>query len=223
MDRGFDAQVERTKGRPLPSGRVTVVGASVFLAIQYVLAAAYFTGLKNAASFSGGHASTFATVEHLPAVEARDALAAGLPWIWYELRTHSCLVGHRRRVGPPIDGVHVTWLLVLDDGIRKDDVKAGVHSTAVLFGDYVSAFLNMNAVLFVSLLVVVGIINEQGPLYYAISCMGTACWLLWQSLNLELDNPASCWSKFFYIPFACIIAHGWVPQMPLWATVDLDG
>ena len=106
---------------------------------------------------------------------------------------------------------------------RKDDVKAGVHSTAVLFGDYVSAFLNMNAVLFVSLLVVVGIINEQGPLYYAISCMGTACWLLWQSLNLELDNPASCWSKFFYIPFACIIAHGWVPQMPLWATVDLDG
>ena len=66
MDRGFDAQVgkysqsrdvsldshliiERTKGRPLPSGRVTVVGASVFLAIQYVLAAAYFAGLKNAA------------------------------------------------------------------------------------------------------------------------------------------------------------------------------
>src|SRR5436305_2277372 len=31
VDRNLDAQVERTRGRPIPSGQVTVVGAAVFL------------------------------------------------------------------------------------------------------------------------------------------------------------------------------------------------
>lgn len=78
---------------------------------------------------------------------------------------------------------------------RKDDVKVGVHSTAVLFGDYVLPFLKINAIVFVVLLVYVGKLNEQGPIYYALACFGSAAWLMWQFFTLDLDSPKSCWGK----------------------------
>ena len=37
VDRKIDAQVARTRGRPIPSGAVTVTGAVVFLIVQCLL------------------------------------------------------------------------------------------------------------------------------------------------------------------------------------------
>ncbi|KAJ6602655.1 UbiA prenyltransferase family, partial [Mycena vulgaris] len=41
-DRDIDGQVERTKKRPLPSGRVSVLGARIFLLVQAIVFTAMF-------------------------------------------------------------------------------------------------------------------------------------------------------------------------------------
>ncbi|EEB86666.1 hypothetical protein MPER_16298, partial [Moniliophthora perniciosa FA553] len=42
FDREMDAGVERTKGRPLASGRISVLKASVFVSIQYIVGTLFF-------------------------------------------------------------------------------------------------------------------------------------------------------------------------------------
>ena len=114
---------------------------------------------------------------------------------------------------------------------RKDDIKVGVNSTAVLFGDHVLPFLKINAVVFVGLLVYVGKLNEQGPIYYALACFGSAAWLVWQFFTLDLDSPKSCWGKSrFSISYPCSVSLenvdafmgngrlGWV----IWGGIALD-
>ncbi|THH01295.1 hypothetical protein EW026_g1393 [Hermanssonia centrifuga] len=79
---------------------------------------------------------------------------------------------------------------------RKDDIKIGVHSTAVLFGTHVRPFIQASAIGFVVLLVCAGIANQQSPLYFLFSCAGTAFWFIRQFRDLDLDEPKSCWAAF---------------------------
>ncbi|KAK7446660.1 hypothetical protein VKT23_014355 [Stygiomarasmius scandens] len=42
FDRNMDAGVERTKNRPLPSGRVSLFAATAFLSFQYIIGITFF-------------------------------------------------------------------------------------------------------------------------------------------------------------------------------------
>lgn len=78
---------------------------------------------------------------------------------------------------------------------RKDDVKIGVKSTALLFGDHVMTAVTCFAVSFVALLVFAGVSNHQGLPYYVVSVLGVALHLVWQLSTVDLDSPESCWRK----------------------------
>jgi 4-hydroxybenzoate polyprenyltransferase len=75
---------------------------------------------------------------------------------------------------------------------RKDDVKVGVKSTAVMLGDFVRPFTFSCAVLFVATLAYAGILNEQTPYFFYITVGGTSLHLIWQYITVDLDNPDSC-------------------------------
>ncbi|KAG6865754.1 hypothetical protein C0991_012226 [Blastosporella zonata] len=79
---------------------------------------------------------------------------------------------------------------------RLDDIKAGNHSTAVLFGDYVRPILALFATAFVVTIAYAGILNNQGPLYHLVTVGGTATHLLWQLSTLKPEVPLDCWQKF---------------------------
>lgn len=79
---------------------------------------------------------------------------------------------------------------------RRDDIKAGVKSTAVLFGDYVRPIVSVFATLFVASLVYAGMVTEAGPLYYVITVGGGAACFAWQMLTIDFDNGEQCWSAF---------------------------
>lgn len=81
---------------------------------------------------------------------------------------------------------------------RKDDVKAGVKSTALLFGDHVMAAVTCFAIGFVALLAFAGASNHQGLPYYIVSVVGVALHLVWQLTTVDLDSPASCWRKSIF-------------------------
>lgn len=79
---------------------------------------------------------------------------------------------------------------------KRDDVKAGVKSTALLFASWIKEILFLFSVLFVSALAYVGVRNSQGPAYFVISVGGTAIHLVWQLKTLKVDVPEDCWAKF---------------------------
>lgn len=79
---------------------------------------------------------------------------------------------------------------------RRDDARAGVKSTALLFGDHVRAVLVVFAVAFVATLTTAGVMNNQGPMYFVITCGGAAAHFGWQFLTWEVDNAKDCGAKF---------------------------
>lgn len=83
---------------------------------------------------------------------------------------------------------------------RKDDIKVGVKSAAVLLGEYVKPALCFFAATFVTTLVVAGVVNKQGPAYFIISCGGASVHFAWQLTTLRQDDPKDCEAKFKVSP-----------------------
>ncbi|KAF7795214.1 hypothetical protein EIP86_006364 [Pleurotus ostreatoroseus] len=221
MDRKFDAGVERTKSRPLPSGRVSVPQALLWLVAQYVIGAVYFGSRVQDSAFIA------AMIQMLPLLSIYPLLKRVTHW-------PQAYLGIGMNFGLIVSWLHASstmdlklmvcmligcwcWTMEYDTVYacqdRKDDIKVGVNSTAVLFGDHVLPFLKINAVVFVGLLVYVGKLNEQGPIYYALACFGSAAWLVWQFFTLDLDSPKSCWDAFMGNG-----RLGWV----IWGGIALD-
>jgi 4-hydroxybenzoate polyprenyltransferase len=167
----FDRLVERTRTRPLANGRLTRKEAA-FVFVALVALAFMLVLLLNALtiwlSFVGlGLAAIYPfikRVSHLP--QAFLGMAFG----WGAVMAWSAETGE---VGAPailIFSANVAWAMSYDTIYAlmdmKDDLKAGVKSTAILFGKKVfSAIFLLNAAM-VALLAVAGLVARLGVLYY---------------------------------------------------------
>ena len=79
---------------------------------------------------------------------------------------------------------------------RKDDIKLGLGSTAVLFGDYLKPILSFFAFVFIALLTYAGHVNQQGALYYLVSVGSAAIHIMWQLATVDFDDRISCMETF---------------------------
>ena len=78
---------------------------------------------------------------------------------------------------------------------KDDDVKVGVRSTALLFGDHTRAVLSAFSASSVSLLTLAGYMNAQGLPYYA--GVGLAGLQLARILyKPDFSSRPSCWAGF---------------------------
>lgn len=79
---------------------------------------------------------------------------------------------------------------------KRDDVRAGIRSTAVLLGDrYTKPALSAFSVLSIASLVVAGMNNDAGAAYHA-SCAAAGAHLAWQISTVNLDDRRQCMSMF---------------------------
>lgn len=79
---------------------------------------------------------------------------------------------------------------------KRDDVKAGVKSTALLFGNYIREICAAFAAVFIACLAYAGILNGQGIGYFLISVLGSALHIIWQFYTLDFDDSAQCGRMF---------------------------
>ncbi|EPQ59056.1 hypothetical protein GLOTRDRAFT_34372 [Gloeophyllum trabeum ATCC 11539] len=88
----------------------------------------------------------------------------------------------------------VSWTVYYDTiyacADRADDIKAGVKSTAILFGSHVTEISTCFAILFITSLVLAGLANSQGLLFFLVSVGGTAGNLFWQSRQINVNDKA---------------------------------
>jgi len=79
---------------------------------------------------------------------------------------------------------------------KDDDPKAGVKSTALLFGTYLKPILGLFSAAFVATIVFAGMRNNQGPVFFVLSVGGTTLHLIWQLVTLKPDDQYDVAMKF---------------------------
>ncbi|KAG6840626.1 hypothetical protein C0991_005478 [Blastosporella zonata] len=78
---------------------------------------------------------------------------------------------------------------------KRDDVKAGVKSTALLFGKWIKPILFAFASALVASLFIAGVMNNMGIYYHMISVLGGALYLAHDMFTVDLDSPKACWDS----------------------------
>jgi 4-hydroxybenzoate polyprenyltransferase len=206
-DRDFDAQVERTKSRPLPSGQVSVRGAAVWMVVQ-ALAAAAILFTYNWMTVGLGVLS-LALVCIYPFAKRFTwwpQVFLGLAFNWGALLGYAAHAGHVSPGALALYAAGIAWTLYYDTVYahqdKEDDALIGVKSTARLFGSKSRGWLWLFAGLtMVLLMLAVALTLPPGtgpwPLLAAlVGVWGMGWHLAWQMQRLDLDDPTSCMMIF---------------------------
>jgi 4-hydroxybenzoate polyprenyltransferase len=200
IDRDIDAQVARTRGRPIPSGAITTWQAVLLLILLCLVGLAillqfnWFTVGLGAASLL-----LVAAYPFMKRITWWPQAWLGLTFNW------GALLGFAAQTGrlDLADGVLylglIFWTLGYDTIYahqdRDDDELIGVKSTARLFGSASRKWiLNFYAIAF-TLILTAGFIEHTGwP--FAFVMLAAGAHMLWQVKKLDIDNAENCLAVF---------------------------
>ena len=200
VDRKIDAQVERTRGRPLPTGEVKLKGALIWMVLQAMVCVAILFKLNKTA---GGIALlSIALVAIYPTMKRFTSwpqVMLGLAFNWGGLVGYATVTGTLSWATVALYWGGVAWTLVYDTIYamqdQRDDLIINVRSTARRFGDRPRRWLTLFAVLALGAWAIAGQLAGLKPIYYA-GLLLIAVHFAWQIALLKPDDPADCLTKF---------------------------
>jgi 4-hydroxybenzoate polyprenyltransferase len=171
-DRSFDPKVERTKDRPLAAGRISPVEALLLFAALSLAALTLVLQLNRMtlllAVAGAALALSYPFVKRFLSV---PQLYLGVTFGWGIPMAFSAQIGRLPRVAWLLLVANTLWVTVYDTMYamvdRNDDVKIGVRSTAILFGDSDRHILAVLQALTLLSLYLVGGMLRMSPWYYA--------------------------------------------------------
>ncbi|EHZ6874049.1 MULTISPECIES: 4-hydroxybenzoate octaprenyltransferase [Providencia] len=208
-DRHFDGHVERTKHRPLPSGDVTEKEAKILfaslvgLSFLLVLTLNSMTIWLSVAGLALAWVYPFVKrVSNLPQVVLGAAFGWSIPM------SFSAVGETLPAVCWLLFLVNIIWSVIYDTQYamvdRDDDLKIGVKSTAILFGQYDKLIIGLLQLLMVGLLLVIGSLAGLGTLYY-ISLVLVAGLFIYQQQLMVNRERAPCFKAFMNNNFVGLI------------------
>lgn len=200
-DRDFDRHVERTKNRPLTAGRITskeAVGIFIVLAlVSFALVMALNPLTRWMSVVAVLVAATYPFMKrfhYLPQVHLGVAFGWGIPMAF------TAQTGEL----PTITG----WLLFLANIIwttaydtmyamadRDDDLKIGVKSTAILFGEFDRGIVAILQFCTLLALLLIGQREDMGTAYY-LGLSAAAVLALYQQFLIREREPMECFRAF---------------------------
>jgi 4-hydroxybenzoate polyprenyltransferase len=216
-DRNIDRHVTRTKGRPLASGRITekevllVFLVLSLLALSLVLSLNRFTiwlsigGLLLAVSYP-----FMKRFHYLPQVHLGAAFGWAVPMVFAAQTDSLPKQAWLLYVAALVWAVAYDTMYSMVD--REDDLKIGVKSSAILFGEYDRAMIGLFQALFIVTLWLTG--RELGFSAIYFYALGLAALLqVYEQYLIVYRVPESCFRAFLHnhwvgaIVFYGIIGH----------------
>ncbi len=201
-DRHWDGEVNRTQGRPLVTGAVSV-GEARLLFLGLLLGAFVLVLLTNTLTIGLSVAavllaSTYPFMKrytHLPQLVLGAAFSWGIPMAF----------AAQQEALPPelwlIYFANLAWTMAYDTKYamvdREDDLVVGIKSTAILFGKHDRLIIGLLQLLFLGLMVAAGQRFELGVPYYAGLVLAALLCVYHQYLIRERD-PAACFRAFLH-------------------------
>ncbi len=199
-DRKIDPHVERTKHRPIASGKVSskealwlFVGLSLTAFILVLLTNILtvllsFAGLLLAAIYPFMKRYT-----HLPQV------VLGMAFAWSVPMAFAAQTGYVPRIAWLVYAVTVVWTVIYDTmyamADRDEDLKIGVKSTAILFGDADRMILFVLQILMFFGLYLLGSKTAMAWPYY-VSLLVAMGFAAYQQYLIREREPRKCFAAF---------------------------
>ncbi|KUJ72395.1 4-hydroxybenzoate octaprenyltransferase [Thiomicrospira sp. WB1] len=201
-DRHFDGHVARTCDRPLATGRVSekqALGLFVLLGVLAFALVLTLNGLTIALSLVGlGLSALYPFMKrhtHWPQLFLGAAFAWAIPMSFSAVQAQVPVVAWW------VYATTLVWALIYDTAYaiydKPDDLKVGIKSTAVLFGDYVRPAIFMFQLLMLAGLVAIGWVFELGWAY-AISVVIAAGLMGYHQILLGKGQASSAFQAFLH-------------------------
>jgi 4-hydroxybenzoate polyprenyltransferase len=200
FDRKFDAQVERTRSRPLPSGQVGVARALAFIAVQMAIGAVVLFSL-NRPSIRLGLAIlvVVGTYPLMKRVTFWPQFFLGLAFNWGALVGWTAVTGRIEPAALALYAAGIAWTIGYDTIYahqdKADDIDAGVKSTALRFGAASKPWIGGFYALAVALVGLALGLAGSGLWGYA-ALLVAAGHFAWQIRSWDPDDRSDCLAKF---------------------------
>lgn len=196
-DRNFDPLVERTAGRPVASGAVSIRRAFTFLALHGAAGLAILSQF-NTPTILLGFASVplIALYPFAKRFTYWPQLVLGITFNWGALMGWSAVTGELPEIPALLLYAGcIAWTMGYDTIYahqdKEDDVKVGVKSSALILGEKTKLFLW--SVYGFALMCIAAAGRQVGLSdYFYIGLVAVGLHFGWQIFRLDIDTPAKC-------------------------------
>ncbi|PYC23386.1 4-hydroxybenzoate octaprenyltransferase [Aquipseudomonas alcaligenes] len=202
-DRHFDGHVARTRARPLADGRVSPREAlmlfAVLVALSFVLV--LFTNLTTILLSFGGLALA-ACYPFMKRYTYYPQVVLGAAFSWGMPMAFSAVTGQL----PPPEAwllyiANLLWTVAYDTYYamtdREDDLKIGVKSTAILFGEADRLIILALQGLALLCLAMAGVRFSLG-IWFLLGLLGAAACFAWEFWSTRGREPQACFAAFLH-------------------------
>ena len=200
VDRKIDAEVARTRARPLPSGQVTPKAALIFMVVLSLIGFAVLLSFNSFTTLLG--LCVLPIVALYPFVKRFSywpQAVLGLAFNWGALLGWPAVLGRLDWTPVVIHAGAVCWTIGYDTIYahqdREDDDLIGLKSTALRFGRATKPWL---AVLYGAAwlaIITAGLMAAAGTAFLLVMLIAAAQ-LAWQVATLDIDNAENCLKRF---------------------------
>lgn len=211
-DRNIDPYVERTRTRPIASGAVAPVEALILFAALGLIAIGLATLLNKPAQLLAIAAAALTII--YPFVKRFVSIpqfVLGAAFGWAVPMVFAAQTGATSQLAWLVFGVALVWAVVYDTFYamvdRKDDVKLGAKSTAILFGEVDLFIVAGLQVLMLVGLVLVGLRAALGFWFYA-SVAFAACLMAYHLWLARDRQPPGCFAAFLHNHWIGLVVFG---------------
>jgi len=199
-DRDLDAQVERTRSRPIPSGQVTVKQAAAFLVAQALVGLAVLLQFNLFAILTGiGSLAIVAIYPFMKRITYWPQVVLGLAFSWGALMGFAVILARIDATALVLYAGSIAWVIGYDTIYAhqdtEDDVLIGIKSTALLFGARTQTALTILYGIAVTLIgIALWLGGSQWPAWLGLAAF--AAHLIWQIRIIRIDDSALCLRLF---------------------------
>jgi len=170
-DRRIDPYVERTRARPIASGAVAPIEALLlFVALALIAIGLALLLNRQAQMLAIGAAVLTLVYPFLKRYVSIPQFVLGAAFGWAVPMAFAAQTGEPTQLGWLVFGCALVWATIYDTFYamvdRDDDLKVGVKSTAILFGDADLFVIGGLQLLMLLALVLVGNMAKLGAWYY---------------------------------------------------------
>jgi 4-hydroxybenzoate polyprenyltransferase len=199
-DRDFDPYVKRTRDRPIASRRIAPAEALVWFLALIACALALVLQLDpQTIRMSVAGAVLAVTYPFFKRFFPLPQFYLGVAFSWGVPMAFNAENGSVPRVAWILFFAGIIWAAIYDTMYamvdREDDLKIGVKSSAIVFGDMDRVIIGMLQALMLFALYLVGTNMEFGY-WYNLGLVGAAVFFAWQQWRIRDRQPEACFAAF---------------------------
>ena len=199
-DRNFDGKVKRTRDRPLVTGSVVPSEALVLFAALSLIAIGLVLTLNRLTQFLAIGAALLTVIYPFSKrFFVAPQLLLGAAFAWSIPMAFAAQTGEVPRLAWLMWLAVMIWAVIYDTLYamvdRADDLRLGIRSTAILFGQADVFVIRLLQVIFVLALFLVGEVAFLG-VWYRLAVLVAGCMMVYQSLLIRQRDPDACFRAF---------------------------